>query len=210
MNFLIFGAPGAGKGTQSQELARHYRLAKVAVGDIFRNEVKRKTDLGKEVLAYMEKGLLVPDTIVDAIVEKNLPAHDFILDGYPRTLAQAKTLQHLLDSKKSHVDAVLFLDVSGEKAVERLSGRRICKKCGANYHVKNIPPKRPGICDSCGEPLVQRDDDTEETILKRLQVYKQESLPLLAYYKDRIISIDANKNKDAALSDIIAAVERLR
>lgn len=210
MNLLIFGAPGAGKGTQSQELARKLSLQKIAVGDIFRSEVKQKTDLGRKALSYMEKGLLVPDTIVDAVVEKNLPPRDFILDGYPRNLAQAETLKRILDKKKSHVDAVLFLDVSEEKAVERLEGRRVCKKCGANYHVKNIPPRRPGVCDTCGEALVQRGDDTKETILRRLEVYRKESMPLLAYYKEKIITIDANKDKDAALAQSIAALENLR
>jgi len=210
MNLLIFGAPGAGKGTQSQELARKLSLRKVAVGDILRSEVKQKTDVGKRALSYMEKGLLVPDTIVDEVVEKNLPPRDFILDGYPRNLIQARTLQRILDNRKSHIDAVLFLDVSEEKAVERLEGRRVCKKCGANYHVKNIPPRKPGVCDTCGEALVQRSDDREETVRKRLEVYRKESMPLLSYYKEKIITIDANKDKDAALAESIAVLEGLR
>ena len=209
MNLLIFGAPGAGKGTQSQDIARHYRLQKIAVGDIFRNEVKQKTDLGKKVLSYMEKGVLVPDSIVDAVVEKNLPSRDFILDGYPRNLKQAETLKAILQNKKADIDAVIFLDVSKETVVERLSGRRVCKKCGANYHVKNIPPKKEGMCDVCGSALIQRDDDKEATILKRLEVYSKESVPLLDYYKGKIITIDANKSKDAALADIIEALKKI-
>jgi len=209
MNLLIFGAPGAGKGTQSKDIAAHFGLKKISTGDILREEVKTKSELGKKILSYMEKGLLVTDDIVDAVVQKNLPAQNFILDGYPRTLLQAKKLNTLLHEKKSGVDAVLFLDVLNKTAIARLSGRRVCKKCGANFHIKNIPPLKEGICDSCGSALIQRDDDKEATIIKRLEVYVKESVPLIEYYKAKIIKIDANVDKDAALAEIVAALKKI-
>lgn len=208
MNLLIFGAPGAGKGTQSKEIAEYFKLKKISTGDFLREEVKTKSELGKKILSYMEKGLLVTDDIVDAVVEKNLPAENFILDGYPRTLAQAEKLKKILSRKKADIDAVLFLDVSNKTAIGRLSGRRVCKKCGANFHVKNIPPKKAGVCDACGSQLIQRDDDKEETIVKRLEVYAKDSVPLIAYYKNKIVTIDANIDKDTALKNIIALLKK--
>ena len=208
MNILIFGAPGAGKGTQSKEIAEHFKLKKISTGDLLREEVKTQSDLGKKILSYMEKGLLVTDDIVDAVLEKHLPQRDFILDGYPRTVTQAEKLAKVLAQKKASIDAVLFLDVSQKTAIERLSGRRVCKKCGANYHVKNIPPKKDGVCDACGSALIQRDDDKEATIVKRLEVYAKESVPLLKYYHGKIITVDANKDKDTALRQIIAALKK--
>ena len=186
MKIVLLGPPGAGKGTQGVVLSKNYRIAHISTGDILREAVKAGTALGKKALEYMNKGELVPDEIVTGIVVERLAREDakkgFILDGFPRTLKQALDLDKELKRIVSSIDMVLYFEIPENIAIERLTGRRVCKKCGANYHIKNIPPKIEGICDKCGGELFQRPDDKEETVLNRLKVYEEQTKPLIEYY----------------------------
>jgi len=204
VKIILFGAPGSGKGTQAIVLSEHYKLKRISLGDIFREEVKKDSSLGKEVKSYMEKGLLVPDALVSKVVEENLNEENFILDGYPRNLNQAKTLDKILEKKGESVDAFIYLEVDEPTILERLTKRLVCKKCGANYHMVNMPSKKTGICDSCGSELIQRKDDTPEVIKKRWEVFLNDNKSLLDYYKtkNKLIAIDARGNKDIVLERI--------
>ena len=183
---LLGGAPGAGKGTQSAVLSREYKVPHISTGDILRDYVQKGLPLGLKAKGYMDKGELVPDEVVIGIVVERLKKPDvklgFILDGFPRTVKQAQGLDAALKKLSLELDMVLYFETSARVAIERLSGRRVCKKCGFNYHVKNIPPKVDGVCDKCGGELFQRPDDKEETVLKRLKVYENETRPLIDYY----------------------------
>jgi adenylate kinase len=202
MKIVLLGAPGAGKGTQSVVLSKNYRIAHISTGDILREAVKAGTALGKKALEYMNKGALVPDEVVTGIVIERLSKDDarkgFILDGFPRTLVQAKDLDAQLLKMKSSIDMVLYFEIPEPIAIERLTGRRVCKSCGANYHTKNIPPKKEGICDKCGGPLYQRPDDTIDTVRNRLNIYEKQTQPLVDYYMKKGIlrkvsgSLDVN------------------
>jgi adenylate kinase len=189
MRLVLLGPPGAGKGTQSVVLAKRYGIPHISTGDMLRESIKAGESLGLKAKSYMDKGELVPDEVVTGIVVDRLSRGDtskgYILDGFPRTLKQAEDLDAALKGSGSGIDMVVYFATSAAVAIERLSGRRVCKSCGFNYHVKNIPPKREGLCDKCGSPLVQRPDDKEETVRNRLKVYEDQTKPLIDYYSSK-------------------------
>lgn len=186
MKIVLLGPPGAGKGTQGVVLSKKYNIAHISTGDILREAVKDGTPLGKKALIYMDKGELVPDEVVTGIVVERLAKKDakagYILDGFPRTLKQAEALDKELNSISGNIDMVLYFEIPEAVAIERLTGRRVCRRCGANYHIKNIPPKKEGICNKCGGELFQRPDDTIDTVRNRLKVYEGRTRPLIEYY----------------------------
>jgi len=209
MYLVLLGPPGAGKGTQAKKLAEKLRLPHISTGDILRQNVKLDTDLGRQAKGIMDKGLLVPDELVAKMLDERFNNPDikngFILDGYPRTLAQAHSLDEILKSKKLAVDLVVYLDSSDEVIIKRLSGRLVCSKCGANFHATNMPPKVAGLCDSCQGSLYQRSDDNEITVRKRLEVYKQQVASLIEYYKkaQKLQSLNADLGAQVVLDQII-------
>ncbi len=198
MKAIIFGAPGAGKGTYSTRLQAKLGVDVIAMGDIFRESVKQNTDLGRKVKSYVEKGALVPDDVVVEVLKDRLSkvpkGKGFLLDGFPRTIAQADTLQGI-----TKIDVILLLDVPDEIIIERLSSRRICKNCGAVYNIRFLKPKVEGVCDKCGGALYQRADDNPEVIKNRLQVYKNQTEPLIEYYKQKKVPfvVSGTKSLDA-------------
>lgn len=188
MKLILLGPPGAGKGTQAKMLTEKFAIPQISTGDILRAAVKEGTAMGVKAKEYMDAGGLVPDEVVVGIVRDRLQAADcdngFILDGFPRTVAQADALQASLEQMNKALDRVISLNVDAEALVERLTGRRTCKDCGRGYHVTFDPSSVDGICDACGGALFQRDDDQEATIRKRLQVYADQTSPLISYYRD--------------------------
>lgn len=189
MNVVLLGPPGAGKGTQAQFICQDYGIKQIATGDMFRAARTKQTELGKKVEAYMLAGKLVPDDVVIEVVDERLWQSDcdkgFLLDGFPRTVAQADALEKLLAKRQKRLDAVLSFQVPDDVIVKRLSGRRVCNSCGANYHVDFAPSRKEGVCDKCGGEIIQRKDDTEQTIKERLKVYKDQTQPLIDYYQKR-------------------------
>ncbi|MCI9597685.1 MAG: adenylate kinase [Firmicutes bacterium] len=187
MNLILLGPPGAGKGTQAVRIVEKYKVPHISTGDIFRANIKNGTELGKKAKAYMDKGELVPDDLVCEIATSRLLEDDckdgFLLDGFPRTVYQAEKLDEFLEKHGKKVDKVLDIAVEKEELMTRLTGRRVCKACGATYHVTNIPPKKEGICDKCGGELMQRADDTAETVENRIEVYNSQTMPLVEYYE---------------------------
>ena len=188
MKLILLGPPGAGKGTQAKMLTETFSIPQISTGDILRAAVKNETPMGLKAKQYMDAGSLVPDEVVVGIVRDRLQEADcsngFILDGFPRTVAQADALQSSLQEMGKDLDRVISLDVETEALIERLTGRRTCKDCGRGYHVSFDPARNPGVCDHCGGALFQRDDDREETIRKRLQVYAEQTSPLIQYYRE--------------------------
>ena len=213
MRLIIMGPPGAGKGTQAAMIAERYSIPHVSTGDIFRKNLKEGTPLGLKVKEYMNKGLLVPDETVVEIVKDRLSEEDcrkgFLLDGFPRTVAQADALDQVLEEMNMELDHVINIDVAKEVLVEREVGRRVCKKCGSTYHVKYNSPSRPGLCDECGGELIQRDDDKEETVTKRIEVYLEQTKPLINYYagKGLLLSIDGGQDIAEVGEQIVKALE---
>lgn len=209
MYLVLLGPPGAGKGTQAKRLAQRLALPHISTGDILRENVKNGTDLGKQAKGIMEKGLLVPDDLVAKMLDERFNNPDikkgFILDGYPRTLSQAKKLDEILGAKGLAVDLVVYLDASDAVIIKRLTGRLVCSKCGANFHVINMPPKVKGVCDSCRGALYQRSDDNEPTVVKRLEVYKNEVASLIEYYTlaKKLYSLNADLDPAVVLEQII-------
>ena len=187
MRLILLGPPGAGKGTQAKLLTGRLGIPQVSTGDILRQAVAHGTELGREAKSFMDRGALVPDEVVIGIIEERLRKPDcargYILDGFPRTLPQAEALARALTSLHASMDRVLSVEVPEEDLVNRLTGRRVCRGCGNMYHVDTSPPRKAGRCDTCGDSLYQRDDDKEETIRHRLRVYKEQTQPLVAYYK---------------------------
>lgn len=188
MNLVLLGPPGAGKGTQAARIVEKYGIPQISTGDIFRKNIKEGTPLGLEAKAYMDKGELVPDELVIKIATARLLEDDckngFMLDGFPRTVHQAEELDKFLASHGKKIDKVLDIDVPKEELLERLTGRRVCKTCGAGFHIKNMVPKKEGLCDKCGGELYQRSDDTASTVENRIEVYNKQTKPLVEYYKN--------------------------
>jgi len=186
---IFLGAPGAGKGTQARRLAAGSGVPQVATGDMLREAVAEGTPLGREAKRYMDAGALVPDEVVIGLVDERLARPDaaagYVLDGFPRTVAQAEALDALLRRRGQDLGRVIFFDVSREELVRRLTGRRVCRRCGTVFHLVSAPPKAAGTCDQCGGELYQRDDDAESTVVRRLDVYQTQTAPLLDYYKRR-------------------------
>jgi adenylate kinase len=211
LNLILFGPPGAGKGTQADRLRADFQLAFISTGDMLRANVKDETDLGKQAKRYMDAGDLVPDDVIVAMAAERLQQDDakdgFILDGFPRTLEQAKALEKQLSELGRRVTAALLIDVPDEEVVRRLSGRRVCVKAGHNYHVEFDPPKNDGVCDQDGSRLIQRDDDKPEVITNRLHVYHEQTEPLIEYYDEQGVMrrIDGTR-EPAEVHDHIRAV----
>jgi len=214
LRLVIMGPPGAGKGTQAAMIANRFSIPHVSTGDIFRKNLKEGTPLGLKAKEYMNKGLLVPDETVVEIVKDRLSEEDcqkgFLLDGFPRTVAQASVLDEVLGQMNMKIDNVINIEVPKEVLIERAVGRRVCKKCGATYHVKYKSPSRPGLCDECDGELIQRDDDKEETVVKRIEVYLEQTQPLIDYYAKRglLVNIDGGQNITNVGEQIVKALER--
>lgn len=212
MRLILLGPPGAGKGTQASGIINKYDIPHISTGDIFRKNIKEGTDLGKKAKEYMDKGLLVPDELVVDLVANRLTEDDtkngFLLDGFPRTVAQANALDSELNKLGWSLDNVINIVVSKDDLIERAVGRRICKDCGATYHIKFNPSTIPGKCDVCGGELYQRDDDNEETVAKRIEVYENQTSPLIEYYDDKniLLNIDGAQDIDKVFNDVVVAL----
>lgn len=210
MRVILLGPPGAGKGTQAVSIAEQTGIPHISTGDMFRGALKQGTPLGREAKKYMDAGELVPDDVVVAMVRERIQKPDcaagFLLDGFPRTIVQAEKLEETLRAAGLTIDLVLNLNCAAATVLKRLTGRRVCKSCGAIYHVLNMPPKRDGVCDACNGSLYQRDDDKEATILNRLEVYNRQTAGLIAYYRQRglLKDIDADVPREQTLAQMMA------
>lgn len=211
MKIIMLGAPGAGKGTQAKLIAEAYKIPHISTGDIFRANIKNNTELGKKAKEYMDQGLLVPDELTcDLVVDRisqDDAARGYILDGFPRTIPQAQALTEALSKRGEAIDFALDVEVPDENIVNRMSGRRACLSCGATYHLIYAAPKKDGICDKCGKELVLRDDDKEETVKKRLEVYHTQTQPLIDYYNNAGVLHELDGTKD--INDIFASIKEL-
>ena len=212
MRAVLLGPPGAGKGTQAVKLVEKYGVPQISTGDIFRANIKQGTELGKKAQEYMNKGELVPDSLVVDLVKDRLLQDDckngYLLDGFPRTIFQAEELDKFLAEQGQKLDAVINFQVGHDTLIERLTGRRICKKCGAGYHVKNLPPQVEGICDKCGGELEQRKDDTVETAENRIVVYNESTKPLIEYYEKSgaLKNFNAEQDHTVVFKEIVEAI----
>lgn len=211
MKIIMLGAPGAGKGTQAKMIAEKYKVPHVSTGDIFRANIKNGTELGKEAKQYMDKGQLVPDELTVKILLDRVAQPDcengYVLDGFPRTIPQAEVLDEALTKLGDAIDYAINVDVPDENIVKRMSGRRACLSCGATYHIEHIPPKKEGICNTCGQELVLRDDDKPETVQKRLSVYHEQTQPLIDYYTKKEILKTVDGTVD--MKDVFAAITEI-
>lgn len=213
MRLVLLGPPGAGKGTQAQGIIKKYGIPHISTGDMLRANIKKNTDLGKRAKEYMDKGLLVPDEIVVDMVKDRITKDDckkgFLLDGFPRTVNQADSLDKELSELGLKLDKVINIDVPKQELIKRITGRRICKKCGATYHIEFNPTKEDGICDECGGELQQRKDDTVETVTKRIEVYTNDTEPLIDYYtkKNIIANVDGSQEIGKVFEDIVKVLE---
>ena len=213
MRLVLVGPPGAGKGTQAKYLAKHFAIPQISTGDIFRANVAEQTELGREAKRYMDAGDLVPDEVTIAMVRDRIGQDDaaggFLLDGFPRNVAQAEALNEILGRMNAPLDAVLALKVDDEEVVRRLSGRRTCRQCGHVWHQEFDPPKEDGVCDKCGGQLFQRDDDQPETVQHRLDIYQEQTAPLVGFYHDNglLKAIEAMGPVDDVTKRAIEALE---
>ena len=206
---IFLGPPGAGKGTQAQLLKERNDFIQVSTGDLLREAVKNQTELGKLAKKYMDEGKLVPDDLIISLIKEKLQEYadkNIIFDGFPRTIPQAESLDNLLSHLDKSINAVILFKIEDEEVVKRLTGRRVCPSCGAVYHVVYNPPKIDEICDKCETKLIQRDDDKEEVIRKRLEVYHQQTKPLIEYYKNKILEIDATDNPENIYNKILSMI----
>ena len=209
MKIIMLGAPGAGKGTQAKMLADKYMIPHISTGDIFRANIKNGTELGQKAKTYMDQGLLVPDELVCDLVVDRVQQEDcakgYILDGFPRTIPQAEALDAALAKIGSKIDYAVNVEVPDENIVRRMSGRRACVDCGATYHIVYNPTKVEGICDACGKELILRDDDKPETVTKRLNVYHEQTQPLIDYYTNQgtLVEVDGTMNMDDVFNAIV-------
>lgn len=209
MRLIMLGAPGAGKGTQAKKIAAKYDIPHISTGDIFRANIKNETELGKKAKGFMDQGLLVPDELVLELVADRLSQADakkgFVLDGFPRTIPQATSLDETLEKMESSINYAIDVDVADEAIVKRMNGRRACVNCGATYHLVTIPPTVEGKCDKCGSDLILRPDDEPETVLKRLSVYHEQTQPLIDYYRNKGVleSVDGTQHMDDIFNQIV-------
>ena len=210
MRIIMLGAPGAGKGTQAKKIAEKYNIPHISTGDIFRANIKNGTELGVKAKSYMDQGLLVPDELVVDLVADRIQQDDakagYVLDGFPRTIPQAESLDAALAKMGQKIDYAVDVEVPDENIVNRMSGRRACVKCGATYHLQYAKPKAEGVCDVCGEQLILRDDDKPETVQKRLGVYHQQTQPLIDYYENQNVlkELDGTKDMEEVFADIVS------
>ena len=211
MKLIVLGAPGAGKGTQALMLSEKYNVLHISTGDIFRSNIKQGTELGKKAKEYIDAGMLVPDELTLSLIMDRLHQPDceggYILDGFPRTIPQAERLTEALQADGEELTAVLDIEVPDEVIVERMAGRRICPACGDSYHTKYHAPKVEGICDRCGGAVVMRKDDAPETVLKRLEVYREQTEPIVAYYRE--LGKEAIIDSDQPLEEVRAELTAL-
>jgi len=211
MKIIMLGAPGAGKGTQAKMIADKYGIPHISTGDIFRANIKNGTELGKKAKTYMDQGLLVPDELVVNLVVDRLGQADcaegYVLDGFPRTIPQAEALDAALAKIGETMDYAVNIEVPDESIIKRMSGRRACVNCGATYHIVNIPPKVENKCDVCGSDLILRDDDKPETVKKRLDVYHEQTQPLITYYNGKKILVNVDGTLD--MMDVFAAITKI-
>lgn len=212
MKIVMLGAPGAGKGTQAKRIAEAYGIPHISTGDIFRANIKAGTELGKLAKSYIDQGGLVPDEVTIGMLMDRIHEADcekgYVLDGFPRTIPQAESLTKALAAEGNRIDAAVDIDVPDENIIARMSGRRVCPNCGASYHIVYHAPKQEGICDDCGKPVAQRDDDKPETVKKRLDVYHEQTQPLIDYYKAEGVlkSVDGTQDMDKVFADIKAVL----
>ncbi len=210
MKIIMLGAPGAGKGTQAKMIADKYGIPHVSTGDIFRANIKNGTELGMEAKKYMDQGLLVPDELTVKILLDRVANEDckngYVLDGFPRTIPQANVLDKALTELGDQIDFAIDVDVPDENIVKRMGGRRACLSCGATYHIEHVPPKAEGICDTCGEKLVLRDDDKPETVQNRLNVYHEQTQPLIEFYETKGVlrTVDGTQDMKDVFKSIVA------
>ena len=214
MNLLIMGLPGAGKGTQAKRVIEEFDIPHISTGDIFRKNIKEKTELGQKVEGLLAQGKLVPDELTIEIVWDRLDQEDckngFLLDGFPRTIPQAEALDEGLAKRGLKLDRVLNIDVDKDSLVKRLSGRRVCPNCGASYHIDNNPTKVEGICDACQTPVIQREDDKEETVLDRIKVYDSQTKPLVDFYskQDLVFTVDGTLPIDEITNKLVTELKK--
>jgi adenylate kinase len=217
MKIIFLGPPGSGKGTLAKMLVEKLNFQHIAAGDLLREEVFKKTDLGKEINLYLSEGLLVPDKIIVQLIKNKISSNsrestDLVLDGFPRSLEQAQALEKMLEELKTRIDGIIYFKISQEGAIKRLSGRLSCPNCGAVYHKENLPPKVAGKCDLCGSSLIVRDDDQPQTIKSRYQVYENQTRPLIEYYSrgGKLFVLEAASDVGEIFQKLLKILEPLK